>query len=215
MSKKKAPVKPRTPKFASSTYKNLCNNCVKHRKNCKCDLCSIKATWTKEDESNALNIEKAKRSAKRSDWRTFTTNQTIESAVDNHDGTATLQVVESKDTCGDMKRFDTGTVRGTDCADVRYDLISPIGLRRIAEAYAEGSCKYGDSNWQKGIPTRDLLNHALNHLQQWQIGDKSEDHLAHAAWNIITMMHAEERMPQLVSRPYEPGFDPSTDPTNK
>lgn len=114
-----------------------------------------------------------------------------------------------------MHRFETGAVRGTDCNDVRYDLISPIGLRRIAETYAEGSQKYGDSNWQKGIPTRDLLNHALKHLQLWQIGNTDEDHLAHAAWNIIAMMHTEERMPELVSRPYEPGFNPSTDPTNK
>ena len=122
------------------------------------------------------------------------------------------------DTCGaspDIHRFETGAVRGTDCNDVRYDLISPIGLRRIAETYAEGSQKYGDSNWQKGIPTRDLLNHALKHLQLWQIGNTDEDHLAHAAWNIIAMMHTEERMPELVSRPYEPGFNPSTDPTNK
>lgn len=118
------------------------------------------------------------------------------------------------DTC--MKRFDTGAVRGTDCADVRYDLISPIGLRRIAETYAEGAKKYGDTNWQKGIPTRDLLNHALKHLQMWQEEKISgEDHLAHAAWNIIAMMHTEERMPNLVSRPYAPGFDPCTDPTNK
>jgi hypothetical protein len=35
--------------------------------------------------------------------------------------------------------YDTGAVRSTDCDNVRYDLISPIGLRAVAATYAEGA----------------------------------------------------------------------------
>lgn len=113
-----------------------------------------------------------------------------------------------------MKTFASGAVRGTDCMKARYDLINTVGLRRLAETYAEGSKKYGDSNWQKGIPSPDLMNHAETHIQAWKNGDTSEDHIAHAVWNLFTLMYTEERLPHLIIRPYAPGFDPNTDPTN-
>lgn len=95
----------------------------------------------------------------------------------------------------DIQTFASGAVRGTDANTTRYDLITPIGLRRLAETYAEGSQKYGDHNWQKGIPTSDLMNHAIRHIYIWLGGDRSEDHLAHAAWNLFAAMHFDEQEP--------------------
>jgi hypothetical protein len=97
--------------------------------------------------------------------------------------------------------FGTGAVRGTDADTTRYDLITPIGLRRLAETYAEGARKYSPRNWEKGIPASNLLNHALKHQQQWLAGDRSEDHLAHAAWGLFALMHFEEVRPELVDIP--------------
>lgn len=54
------------------------------------------------------------------------------------------------------KTFSTGAVRSTDAENERWDLIPPIGLRRLAETCAEGARKYGVNNWQKGIPASDL-----------------------------------------------------------
>ena len=76
----------------------------------------------------------------------------------------------------------------------RYDLISPVGLRRLAETYGEGSLKYGDRNWEKGIPNSNLLNHLIAHIQQYMRGDTIEDHLAHAAWGLFALMHFEENI---------------------
>lgn len=97
----------------------------------------------------------------------------------------------------DLTKFDTGAVRSTDAAAVRYDLISPIGLQRLAETYCEGSKKYGDYNWEKGMPISDLLNHAIRHQFLYLSGDRSEDHLAHAAWGLFAAMHSEELWPDL------------------
>lgn len=127
-----------------------------------------------------------------------------------------IEVVHTEIKPEEMTRFATGAVRGTDLdKTVRYDLISPIALRRLAETHAEGSGKYGDSNYLKGIDSRNLMNHLLTHLQAWQAGDDSEDNLGHAAWNLFTLMHFEETRPELIDRPYAPGFDPNTDKTNK
>lgn len=97
--------------------------------------------------------------------------------------------------------FPTGAVRSADAASVRYDLITPIGLRRLAETCAEGARKYGDFNWQKGIPASQMLNHAIRHIYLWLEGDASEDHLAHAAWNILGVCHFEELMPDMIDVP--------------
>ena len=101
-----------------------------------------------------------------------------------------------------LKHFETGAVRSRDADSVRYDLITPIGLRRLAETYAEGALKYGENNWLAGIPSSDLFNHAVRHLYLWLAGDTSEDHLAHAAWNIFAIMHFEEARPELIVRHY-------------
>lgn len=91
-----------------------------------------------------------------------------------------------------VKKFASGAVRGTDADGERYDLIPAIGMRRLAETCAEGVAKYGAGNWNKGIPIPDLLNHAIKHLYQYVSGDRSEDHLAHAMWNLAVACHFEE-----------------------
>jgi hypothetical protein len=97
--------------------------------------------------------------------------------------------------------FPSGAVRSSDAADVRFDLITPIGLRRLAGTCAEGARKYGDHNWQKGIPASQMLNHAIRHVYLWLEGDATEDHLAHAAWNILGVCHFEEVLPAMIDVP--------------
>jgi len=98
-------------------------------------------------------------------------------------------------------KFPTGAQRSGDAESQRYDLITPIGLRRLAETYAEGAAKYGERNWENGFPASVLMNHALRHLNLWLYGDDSEDHLAHAAWNLFAVMHFEESMPEMFDVP--------------
>jgi hypothetical protein len=76
-------------------------------------------------------------------------------------------------------------VRSADADNVRYDLITPVGLRRLAE----------------GIPASQMLNHAIRHIYLWLEGDHTEDHLAHAAWNILGVCHFEESLPEMIDVP--------------
>lgn len=97
----------------------------------------------------------------------------------------------------ELHKFETGAVRSTDADGTRYDLITPIGIRRLAEVYAEGAKKYGVNNWQKGIPYSNLINHALRHIYLFLEGDKSEPHIPHAIWNLMTLVHFMETRPEL------------------
>jgi hypothetical protein len=99
-----------------------------------------------------------------------------------------------------MSKFATGAVRSTDANSVRYDLVSPIGLRRLAATYAEGAAKYGDHNWRKGMPFSDTLNHLMRHIDLFRSGDASEDHLAHAAWGLFALMDYQETKPEMDDR---------------
>ena len=98
---------------------------------------------------------------------------------------------------GTTAKFGTGAIRSDTFEEFRYDLVSPIGLREVARACAEGAAKYGDWNWEKGMPVHDLLNHAIAHIYGFLSGDRSEPHLGHAAWNLLAAIHSHELWPHL------------------
>jgi hypothetical protein len=98
---------------------------------------------------------------------------------------------------GTTDKFGTGAVRSKDAENVRYDLISPIAMEALAETYAEGSLKYDDFNWEKGMPAHDMLNHALRHIFRFLSGDRSEPHLPHAMWNLGAAIHSLALWPHL------------------
>lgn len=104
----------------------------------------------------------------------------------------------------DIIKFPTGAQRSGDAESERYDLITPIGLRRLAETYAEGAARHSERNWELGMPASALINHALRHINMWMAGDDSDDHLAHAAWNLMAVMHFEETTPELIDVPTRP-----------
>lgn len=88
--------------------------------------------------------------------------------------------------------FKTGAMREPKDGKGRFDLISPHFLRRLAIVGEKGSIKYAPRNWEKGIPVWGCYSAAIRHLCQWMLGMEDEDHLAHAAWNIMMIVHFEE-----------------------
>jgi hypothetical protein len=92
---------------------------------------------------------------------------------------------------GERRFFKTGAVRDVDINKPRYDLIPPHALWRVAMLYARGAQKYGENNWQKGIPSQQMLASAMRHIEAYRRGDDSEDHLAAVVWNVLAMMQYE------------------------
>jgi hypothetical protein len=104
----------------------------------------------------------------------------------------------------DTKEFGTGAKRGATVAGQRgsvyprFDLISMWGLLRLAETYGEGAARHGDDNWRNGMPGKDLMNRVLGHCAAYLRGDRTEDHLAHAAWGLFALMENEALRPELM-----------------
>lgn len=70
-------------------------------------------------------------------------------------------------------------------------LISDLLVNRLQALLQRGARKYTPWNWRKGLPLVVCFNSAIRHLIQWRLGDRSEDHLAAAAANIMFMMDIE------------------------
>ena len=91
---------------------------------------------------------------------------------------------EIKDS-GTRENFDTGAVRDIQENKGRFDLIPPETLTALAVHYEKGCKKYGDRNWEKGIPVNIFLNSAMRHLVKTIKGMRDENHLISAIWNLF------------------------------
>jgi hypothetical protein len=111
---------------------------------------------------------------------------------------------------GKAEVFETGATRDSREGKGRFDLISPIALRRIAGVYERGAEKRGEWNWSKGIQFSRLLDSACRHINQFREGDTSEDHIAQAAWNLFAILHFSECKPEMNDLPkfYEDKINP-------
>lgn len=58
-------------------------------------------------------------------------------------------------------------------------------LLEVAKHFEEGALKYGDNNWQKGMPVDCYMDSTIRHYLKWRRGDKDEDHARAFVWNIM------------------------------
>ncbi len=105
---------------------------------------------------------------------------------------------------GNRIPMGTGAIRDTQENKGRFDLISPHAMMRLAKHYENGAKKYEDRNWEKGIPASRCFSSCVRHLFQWLSGDREEDHLAAAAWNIFCILDFEHTNPDMLDTP---GYD--------
>lgn len=55
----------------------------------------------------------------------------------------------------------------------------------VAKHYEEGALKYGENNWQKGIPIKSYIDSAARHYLKFKRGDDDEPHARAFVWNIL------------------------------
>lgn len=55
----------------------------------------------------------------------------------------------------------------------------------VAKHFEEGAKKYGENNWQKGIPANCYIDSAIRHYLKWLRGDKDEPHDRAFVWNLM------------------------------
>ena len=66
----------------------------------------------------------------------------------------------------------------------RYTSIYEMMLD-VSHHFEEGCEKYGENNWQKGIPVHCYVDSAARHYLKWRRGDEDERHDRAFVWNVM------------------------------
>ena len=105
---------------------------------------------------------------------------------------------------GDKMKLTEGTKYDTN--KPRYDLLDAYALHQIVLVYTFGAAKYEDDNWSKGISWKRVFAASMRHLWSFWRGEEIDSesglpHLAHAAWNIITLLNYSKYRREFDDRP--------------
>jgi len=73
----------------------------------------------------------------------------------------------------------------------------PTSILEVAIHFGEGAKKYGDRNWEKGMPTNNYIGSAVGHYLKYLRGDTDERHDRAFIWNIMCCIWTCENKPEL------------------
>ncbi len=70
-------------------------------------------------------------------------------------------------------------------------------LLDVAKHFEEGAKKYGENNWQKGIPLHSYIDSAIRHYLKLSAYYDDENHHRAFVWNIMCAIWTVENKPEL------------------
>lgn len=70
-------------------------------------------------------------------------------------------------------------------------------ILEVSKHFEDGAKKYGERNWQKGIPAHCYIDSAVRHYLKFCRGDTDERHDRAFAWNILCCIWTCDYMPEL------------------
>jgi len=99
----------------------------------------------------------------------------------------------------DFKR--TGNKRWLCIAIAHYSQAVHVDLPKlmldVAKHFENGALKYGERNWQKGIPVSRYIDSAVRHLMKDCACETDEDHAAAFVWNCMCAAWTMEHLPAM------------------
>lgn len=72
----------------------------------------------------------------------------------------------------------------------------------VSKHYEEGCLKYGDRNWEKGIPVHCYIDSGVRHYLKYLRGDKDERHDRAFIWNMLGALWTHDHKPELRDLPF-------------
>lgn len=123
-----------------------------------------------------------------------------ENRIDYYEMTTKPPVIKDS---GNRREFETGAVRDMPDGKGRMDLLPWAAIIEVSKHCENGAKKYGEHNVDKGIPTSSLCDSAARHLAKYLDGQKDEDHLLAAAWNLLWALEMRAKKPEMVNTPWK------------
>lgn len=78
--------------------------------------------------------------------------------------------------------------------------------------YENGCRKYGERNWEKGIPLHSFIDSGVRHYLKHKRGDKDERHDRAFIWNMLGAIWTVENKPEMIDIPFKNEKDDEPDP---
>lgn len=87
----------------------------------------------------------------------------------------------------------------------------------VSKHFEEGAKKYGEFNWQKGMPVHCFIDSAVRHYLKWLRGDQDEPHDRAFVWNILCCIWTCKHKPELndYAKPPELRYEHTCEPIAK
>lgn len=98
---------------------------------------------------------------------------------------------------GNRREFNTGAVRDIQQGKGRMDLLMWNAIIELSKHCEQGAFKYGENNIDKGIPLHSLVDSGARHLAKFIAGQKDENHLVAACWNLMWALEFSITKPEL------------------
>jgi hypothetical protein len=86
-------------------------------------------------------------------------------------------------------------------SETRYGNL-PTAMLEVSKHYEDGCNKYGERNWEKGIPLHCYIDSAVRHYLKYKRGDTDEPHDRAFLWNLICAIWTQDNCPELIDLPF-------------
>ena len=67
-------------------------------------------------------------------------------------------------------------------------------LLELSKHFEGGAVKYGERNWEKGLPENCYIDSAVRHYLKWRAGHTDEPHYIACLWNLICLWWTHENI---------------------
>ena len=81
------------------------------------------------------------------------------------------------------------------CATFKWTI--PHAMLEVSKHFEAGCKKYGERNWEKGIPEHCYIDSAIRHYLKWRDGWTDEPHDRAVIWNLICLWWTHENITEV------------------
>lgn len=104
-------------------------------------------------------------------------------------GKSDCKVLENiEQTLPKIRRFPSGAIRSDNRGRERFDFISPLALKELAQFLATTENSFAQTNYFLGIPEEACLESLLRHINDYRINNKKEEAVA-LLFNAVALVH--------------------------
>ena len=83
------------------------------------------------------------------------------------------------------------------------NLTHPEIILEVSMHYKQGADKYGERNWEKGIPLHSYIDSGVRHFLKHIDGQTDERHDRAFVWNMLGAIWTMEHRPEMIDIPFE------------